>query len=402
MAVHLSRRRIASVNRLTIPAGTPVSFALTSSGVMNSFFVPQLGSQIYTMAGMVTHLNLQADAPGTYPGLSAQFSGDGFADMQFHRGRRDRGQVFRMGCRDPRHGAEPRCEDVCRSGEAERKGRAVHLPRRDARTVRQHCQPRAGGAVRRTLRDRPDAWRIEALNLLGRLSWSAIPFDQPIPMAASVLMILAILLILGWIVLKGYLPYLWREWITSVDHKRIGVMYCVLALVMLLRGFTDAIMMRSQQAVAVGGVAGLPSAGAFRPDLLGARHHHDLFHGDAVRDRADEFCHTAATRRARRGVSDPELGEPVARRVGRASCQRFPVYRRIRENRLGRVSAAQRAAILARRRRRLLSLGVANLRHRHAHDRNKFCHHHPENTRTRNELHAHAGVLLDRRLRRTC
>ncbi len=94
------------------------------------------------------------------------------------------------------------------------------------------------------------------MNLLGRLSWNAIPFDQPIPMAASVLMILAILLILGWIVLKGYLPYLWREWITSVDHKRIGVMYCVLALVMLLRGFTDAIMMRSQQAVAVGGSQG--------------------------------------------------------------------------------------------------------------------------------------------------
>ena len=94
------------------------------------------------------------------------------------------------------------------------------------------------------------------MNLLGRLSWSAIPFDQPIPMAASVLMILAILLILGWIVLKGHLPYLWREWITSVDHKRIGVMYCVLALVMLLRGFTDAIMMRSQQAVAVGSSQG--------------------------------------------------------------------------------------------------------------------------------------------------
>ena len=94
------------------------------------------------------------------------------------------------------------------------------------------------------------------MNLLGRLSWSAIPFDQPIPMAASVLMILAILLILGWIVLKGHLPYLWREWITSVDHKRIGVMYCVLALVMLLRGFTDAIMMRSQQAVAVGASQG--------------------------------------------------------------------------------------------------------------------------------------------------
>ena len=74
---------IASVNRLTIPVGTPVSLELTSSSVMNSFFVPQLGSQIYTMAGMITHLHLQADHPGTYRGFSAQFSGEGFADMHF-------------------------------------------------------------------------------------------------------------------------------------------------------------------------------------------------------------------------------------------------------------------------------------------------------------------------------
>ncbi len=74
---------IASVNQLTIPVGTPVSFELTSSGVMNSFFVPQLGGQIYTMAGMATRLHLQADHPGTYRGLSAQYSGDGFADMRF-------------------------------------------------------------------------------------------------------------------------------------------------------------------------------------------------------------------------------------------------------------------------------------------------------------------------------
>ena len=74
---------IASVNRLTVPVGTPLSFTLTSSGVMNSFFVPQLGSQIYTMAGMATRLQLQADHLGTFPGLSAQFSGDGFADMRF-------------------------------------------------------------------------------------------------------------------------------------------------------------------------------------------------------------------------------------------------------------------------------------------------------------------------------
>ena len=75
---------VATVNQLTIPIGKPVSFELTSSGVMNSFFAPQLGSQIYTMAGMVTRLQLQADLPGTYRGLSAQYSGNGFADMRFN------------------------------------------------------------------------------------------------------------------------------------------------------------------------------------------------------------------------------------------------------------------------------------------------------------------------------
>jgi cytochrome o ubiquinol oxidase subunit 2 len=74
---------LASVNRLVIPTGVPVHFRLTSASVMNSFFVPRLGSQIYTMAGMVSQLNLEADKPGTYPGLSAQFSGAGFSDMNF-------------------------------------------------------------------------------------------------------------------------------------------------------------------------------------------------------------------------------------------------------------------------------------------------------------------------------
>ncbi|WP_426409991.1 ubiquinol oxidase subunit II [Bradyrhizobium ganzhouense] len=74
---------IASVNRLMMPVGRPISLELTSSGVMNSFFVPQLGSQIYTMSGMITRLHLQADHPGTYRGFSAQFSGDGFSDMRF-------------------------------------------------------------------------------------------------------------------------------------------------------------------------------------------------------------------------------------------------------------------------------------------------------------------------------
>lgn len=74
---------VASVNELVVPSGVPVHFSLTSASVMNSFFVPQLGSMIATMNGMVTQLHLQADRPGDYYGLSTQFSGDGFSDMHF-------------------------------------------------------------------------------------------------------------------------------------------------------------------------------------------------------------------------------------------------------------------------------------------------------------------------------
>jgi cytochrome o ubiquinol oxidase subunit 1 len=92
--------------------------------------------------------------------------------------------------------------------------------------------------------------------MLGKLSWAAVPFDQPIPMAASLMIIVGVLFVLGLITWKRWWPYLWHEWFTSVDHKRIGVMYVLLALVMLLRGFIDAIMMRSQLAVAAGGAQG--------------------------------------------------------------------------------------------------------------------------------------------------
>ena len=76
-------QRIASVNQLVVPAGRPIHFSLTSASVMNAFFVPRLGSMIYTMNGMRTQLNLQADAPGTFRGLSSHFSGDGFSGMHF-------------------------------------------------------------------------------------------------------------------------------------------------------------------------------------------------------------------------------------------------------------------------------------------------------------------------------
>jgi cytochrome o ubiquinol oxidase subunit 2 len=77
-------QQVASVNQLVVPVGTPIHFSLTSASVMNAFFVPQLGSMIYTMNGMVTQLNLQADRPGVYAGRSSHFSGDGFAGMHFN------------------------------------------------------------------------------------------------------------------------------------------------------------------------------------------------------------------------------------------------------------------------------------------------------------------------------
>lgn len=76
-------QHVASVNALTVPAGTPVHFTLTSASVWGSFFVPELGSMIYTMSGMATQLYLQADHPGSYYGLSTNLSGDGFSDMHF-------------------------------------------------------------------------------------------------------------------------------------------------------------------------------------------------------------------------------------------------------------------------------------------------------------------------------
>jgi cytochrome o ubiquinol oxidase subunit I len=92
--------------------------------------------------------------------------------------------------------------------------------------------------------------------MLGKLTWHAIPFNEPPAMAASVGIIVGILGILVLVTRKRWWPYLWREWLTSVDHKRIGVMYVLLALVLLLRGFSDAIMMRTQLAMAAGGAVG--------------------------------------------------------------------------------------------------------------------------------------------------
>src|SRR5580658_8479663 len=92
--------------------------------------------------------------------------------------------------------------------------------------------------------------------MFGRLTWEAIPFGVPIVMATAAVVGCGIFVILLIVTVKGWWPYLWREWITSVDHKRIGVMYMILAMVMLVRGFADALMMRTQLALAAGGAQG--------------------------------------------------------------------------------------------------------------------------------------------------
>src|SRR5262249_26849382 len=141
-----------------------------------------------------------------------------------------------------------------RSGQAQPGGCAFHLSCRRSRPFQQHRELRdeAGSSV-----DQPfDDSEGGKMNLLGKLTWSAIPYEQPIIMAATAFMALLVGSVLLWVTLMRAWPYLWREWLTSVDHKRIGVMYLALALLMLVRGFTDAIMMRTQQAVAAGDAQG--------------------------------------------------------------------------------------------------------------------------------------------------
>ncbi|HLD84407.1 MAG TPA: cbb3-type cytochrome c oxidase subunit I, partial [Coxiellaceae bacterium] len=88
--------------------------------------------------------------------------------------------------------------------------------------------------------------------IFGNLTIHSIPFHNPIIMGAGAFMGLMVLLVIGAITYYKQWTYLWTDWITSIDHKKIGIMYLIVSLVMLLRGFSDAIMMRAQQAMAVG------------------------------------------------------------------------------------------------------------------------------------------------------
>ena len=142
--------------------------------------------------------------------------------------------------------------------------------------------------------------------LFGRLDARALPFvrawDNPTiseiigAIAGSIVVIGAVALVslLTW---KRWWKPLWFDWLTSLDHKKIGIMYIVLAFVMLTRALIEAVLMRTQQSLAVNS-PGFVAPGPFRPAVQHPRQHHDLLHGDAVPDRSDQLCHAAADRRA--------------------------------------------------------------------------------------------------------
>src|SRR6185295_113413 len=116
--------------------------------------------------------------------------------------------------------------DLRRSGQAEQGGRALYLPLHRQWPVCRHPQCR-NATGRRSLCRLSRIHEGRTMNLLGKLDWAAIPFHEPIIMGATAFMVLVVVAVLGFITMKGAWLYLWREWLTSVDHKRIGVMYCI-------------------------------------------------------------------------------------------------------------------------------------------------------------------------------
>ena len=184
-------------------------------------------------------------------------------------------------------------------------------------------------------------------------------------MGASAMMVLGIALVLSWITLKGYWPYLWREWITVVDHKRIGVMYFVLGLVMMLRGFADAIMMRAQQALAAGGAQGYLPPEHF--DQIFSAHGTIMIFFMAMPFVIGLMNFAVPLQLGIRDVAFPTLNS-VSFWLTASGVLLINVSLVVGEfAKTGWVglSAAERAAVLARRRRRLLSLVAADFRRRH-------------------------------------
>ena len=202
--------------------------------------------------------------------------------------------------------------------------------------------------------------------MLGKLTWAAIPLNEPLPLLSGAVVVIIILAILAFVTVKGWWPYLWREWLTSVDHKRIGVMYMVLGLVMLLRGFSDAIMMRTQQAIAVGDAQG----------YLPPEHYDQIFsaHGTimiffvAMPLVIGLMNFAVPLQLGVRDVAFPMLNSVSfwLTATGALLINVSLVIGSFLAHELVGLSAALRARLFARCRRRLLPLVIADLGRRHA------------------------------------
>ena len=211
---------VASVNQLVVPVGRPLHFTLTSASVMNAFFVPQLGSMIYTMNGMTTQLHLQADQPGTFHGLSAQFSGDGFPDMHFEvRAGGARTQFAAWVEARAELGRRARPPELRCTRQAESERRPDDLPCRRSPPFPARSSPKQIPAAPGPQIGKPTpavSPRTGGMTCLGKLTWDAIPLDQPIPLAASALVGLALLGVLAWVVARGPSSLS----LAGVDHQR--------------------------------------------------------------------------------------------------------------------------------------------------------------------------------------
>ena len=218
-------QNIASVNELVFPSDRPLSLALTSDTVMNSFYVPALG-------GTDLHDGRHGDAAASQrrraraiQGRNTQYSGAGFSDQNF-KALADACREFDSWIAGQAIAAPARCRGLCGARRAKRQGAGrVTIPRScPASSRRSSPNIAAAGHVQQP---RTDSRR--GIEMLGRLTFDALPFYSAIAFGGAMVVGggLAAIALITWF---GWWRYLWTEWLTSVDHKRIGIMYVMLAL----------------------------------------------------------------------------------------------------------------------------------------------------------------------------
>ena len=332
-------QHIASVNQLVIPAGTPVHFSadlgqrdervLRPAARQHDLHDERHGDAAVPAGGRAGHLPRPLRPIQRRRLFRHAFRRAAVRRQQFPPGSTTRKRTGRRSSRGYAALARQSLDVTPFTYRSADPGSVQQI-------VTQSCR-RARAADRASLTSTSRLGR--SASMLGKLTWAAIPFDQPIPLVAAALVGAGVI----WRARLDHGQGLAAVSVARVDHQRRSQAHrhdvLLLALVMLLRGFVDAIMMRSQQALAFRS-AGVSAAGALRSDLLRARHADDLLRGDAVRDRADEFRRAAAARRARRRVPDAELGGVLADRDGRAAGQYLAGGGRVRPHRLAAVSAA--------------------------------------------------------------